>query len=65
MTSFNWLLLVSKKVNVFRAFINFLFVELYNWVVPKSLSTQLPENGGTHRKIMRKTKSTNQECDIS
>ena len=54
---------MSKKINVFGASANFLFVELYNWVVPKSLSTQLPENGGTHMKIMRKTKSINQEND--
>ena len=40
-----------------------MLIILYNWVVPKSLSTQLPENGGTHKKIMRKTKSTNQEYD--
>ena len=33
------------------------------WAVPKSLSAQPLENGGIHRKIIHKTKSTNQECD--
>ena len=31
--------------------------------VSKGLSTQLFENGSIHRKIIRKTKLTNQECD--
>ena len=34
---------------------------LYNWVVPKSLSAQLPKTGGTYWKIMRKRKSKNEE----
>ena len=38
-----------------------MLIILYNWVVPKSLSAQLPKNGSTIKKIMRKTKSKNQE----
>ena len=38
-----------------------MLIILYNWVVPKSLSAQLPKTGGTYWKIMRKTKSKNHE----
>ena len=42
-----------------------MLIILYNWVVPKSLSAQLPKNGSTIKKIMRKTKSKNQEYNTT
>ena len=58
-TSLKKLLKILHKLMYLEHLLTFSY-NTYNWVVPKSLSAQLC---GTHRKIMRKTKSTNQEYD--